>query len=485
MRAALVVLAVALVAVPVADGYKNPTAGKAVVLQVPSMHRAKVRRNVLYSRSPRLPMDVYRPRNARGRLPAVLLGGPPGFGRTSGQKVGWAQLIAASGLSAVAFDIRSDDQLQAPRDPAQDVQSAIAYVRSHATRLGIDPSRLCTLGFSIGTAPWHLWATMRDPKPWLRCNVVYYGPLDFQSPAFPISASLAEEFSALTYLRRSPGSIPPMLIVKAGRDANVGINESIDRFQAAATELHADVRVVTDSQAAHGFDLGPRTARARSIMRETLRFLKARLARPLPVTEACATKAEKASALRFFAADDTPLLGVVVGSGPRGVVLAHGQDGDFCEWLPYARELAAGGYRVLAYDSRSGIRVDLDMAAAIETLRRTGSEHVISMGSSAGAAAAVNGSVLLSTPPAAVVSLSAPASYGPVKGLQAVARLRAPIFFGASEDDEPFASDARAMYAASASPDKRLVMLPGGLHGSGMLQDAGFRAQVAQFLAAH
>src|SRR5512132_2066673 len=139
VRAALAILAVALVAVPAADGYRNPTAGKAVVLQIQGMHRAKVKRNVVYQRSPRLRMDVYRPRNARGRLPAVLLGGPPGQGRTSGQKAGWAQLLAASGLSAVAFDIRSDRRLQSPRNPAQDVQSAIAYVRSHSKRLGIDP----------------------------------------------------------------------------------------------------------------------------------------------------------------------------------------------------------------------------------------------------------------------------------------------------------------------------------------------------------
>ena len=283
MRAALAILAVALVAVPAADGYRNPTAGKALVLQISGMHRAKVKRNVVYQRSPKLRMDIYRPRRSRGRLPAVLLGGPPGSGRTSGQKVGWAQLIAASGLSAVAFDIRSDGRLRSPRNPALDVQSAIAYVRSHSKRLGIDPNRLCTLGFS---APWHLWATMRDPRSWLRCNVVYYEPLDFQSPA------LGDEFSALTYLRRSPGSIPPMLVLKAGRDANAGINESIDRFQAAATELHADVRVVTDQEAAHGFDIGSRTARARAIVKQTLRFLKARLAPPLPVTESCATKAE-------------------------------------------------------------------------------------------------------------------------------------------------------------------------------------------------
>ena len=486
MRAALAILAVAFVAVPAADGYRNPSAGKAVVLQVAGMHRAKVRRNIVYQRSPRLRMDVYRPRNARGRLPAVLLAGSLGVGKSGGQTVGWAQLIAASGLSAVAFDIRSHSGLKSPRKPAQDVRGAIAYVRGHSKRLGIDSSRLCTLGFSIGTAPWQLWATMRDPKPWLRCNVVYYGPLDFQSPSLPIDRGLADEFSALTYLRRSPGSIPPMLIVKAGRDANEGINESIDRFAAAASELHADVRVVTYPEAAHGFDLGPKTARTRSIMRETLRFLKVRLASPVPVTESCATKVEKASALRFFAEDDTPLVGVVVGSGPRGIVLAHGQNGDFCEWLPYARGLAAAGYRVLAYDARgSGLRVDLDMAAAIEALRRTGSEHVIAMGSSMGAIAALIGSASLPSAPAAVVSLSAPAGFGPLHALQAVQRLQAPTFFAASETDEPFATDARNLYAASAAADKRLEILPGGAHGSAMLQDAGFRNRVEAFIAAH
>jgi hypothetical protein len=45
--------------------------------------------------------------------------------------------------------------------------------------------------------------------------------------------------------------------------------------------------VITYPGAGHGFDLGPRTRRARAIVRETLRFLRARLARPLAVEETC------------------------------------------------------------------------------------------------------------------------------------------------------------------------------------------------------
>ena len=428
VRVALAVLIAALVAVPAAGGYRNPTPGKAVVLQKPGMHRAKKLR-----RERRLPalaaprMDVYRPRNARGRLPAVLLGGPPGSGRTSGQKVGWAQLIAASGLSAVAFDIRSDGRLQSPRNPALDVQSAIAYVRSHSKRLGIDPSRLCTLGFS---APWHLWATMRDPRPWLRCNVVYYEPLDFQS------AALGDEFSALTYLRRSPGSIPPMLVLKAGRDATAGINESIDRFEGAASELHADVRVATDPEGAHGFDVGPRTgARRRSFARRC-----ATCRRDWPRRCGSSSRARPPRSVPRRCGFSPP-------TTRRSRVSSSGAARAGSCWPTGRAATSASGFRMRGTLPRAatgcscttrarGSGVDLDRAAAVEALRRTGSEHVIAMGSSMGAIASLIGSASLPSAPAAVVSLSAPASFGPLNALQAVPRLQAPTFFGASEQDD-------------------------------------------------
>lgn len=262
--------------------YSNPTAGSALVLQIPGMHEAEVRRDIRYGEGPaeRL-MDVYYPRASERSdpLPAVLLGGPPEFGagKDSGQKVGWAQLIAASGMVAIAFDIRSDNILATPQDPSRDVAAAIAYVRDHSADLGIDGDRLCTLGFSFGTAPWHLWATMREPAPHIRCNAVYYGPLDFYSEPL-MDAELAKEYSALTYLRRYGADIPPMLIAKAGREENPGINESIDRFVEEAERIGADIRLLTHPEGPHGFDLETDDDQSREIIKATLQFFQDRLA---------------------------------------------------------------------------------------------------------------------------------------------------------------------------------------------------------------
>jgi hypothetical protein len=219
-------------------------------------------------------------------------------------------------------------------------------------------------------------------------------------------------------------------------------------------------------------------------MKETLRFLTARLARPLPV-ETCATRAERRSALRFFTSEDLPIVGAVVGRGPRAVALAHASDEDLCSWLPYARQLAASGYRVLAFNSAPGVRTDLEIAAAVEALRRTGSPHVIAGGASVGATGAVIGSALLPSQPAAVVSLSAPASYGPLRALRAVRRLHAPVLFAASAEDQPYANDAREMFGVTPSSDRRLEILPGTAHGERMLEDPAFRARVTAFIAAH
>ena len=89
-----------------------------------------------------------------------------------------------------------------------------------------------------------------------------------------------------------------------------------------------------------------------------------------------------------------------------------------------------------------------------------------------------------------VVSISSPARF---RGLDAAAtapRLRVPVLYLAAEDDDnagyDFSRDAETMHAATASADKQLELLPGPLHGVGLLAGSGAaKALVEGFLAAH
>ena len=63
--------------------------------------------------------------------------------------------------------------------------------------------------------------------------------------------------------------------------------------------------------------------------------------------KACLQDAERDRAVSFTTGAGATLVGVVLGSGRRGLVLGHQSGRDLCEWLPLARELAGRGYQVL------------------------------------------------------------------------------------------------------------------------------------------
>src|SRR5205809_1289270 len=60
----------------------------------------------------------------------------------------------------------------------------------------------------------------------------------------------------------------------------------------------------------------------------------------------------RTTVIHFRAADGVRLRGALLGKGHVGVALAHEYNGDLCNWAPYARYLAARGFRVLFFDMR-------------------------------------------------------------------------------------------------------------------------------------
>jgi len=77
-----------------------------------------------------------------------------------------------------------------------------------------------------------------------------------------------------------------------------------------------------------------------------------------PVDASCGASTAGGQTVRFGLAGATNLIGVVLGTGKTGVVLAHQSRGNRCQWADYAHELAQAGYRSLIFDFAGSGPVD-------------------------------------------------------------------------------------------------------------------------------
>jgi len=192
----------------------------------------------------------------------------------------------------------------------------------------------------------------------------------------------------------------------------------------------------------------------------------------------------------FRASDGPRLRGAVLGRGTTGVVFAHQVGGDRCQWLPFARELAAKGYRAIVFDMRgygastgsANVRPDLDVVAAAAELRRRGARRIVLAGASMGGTGVVAAASVVRPAIAGVVELSAPTGFGGVNALVAARKLTAPALFVVGRDDGDFAAATRALYRAAPSRDKQLVVVPTSWHGVDLVALPAPKKQVLNFI---
>jgi pimeloyl-ACP methyl ester carboxylesterase len=144
--------------------------------------------------------------------------------------------------------------------------------------------------------------------------------------------------------------------------------------------------------------------------RLTLLIERAELAM-LVIAAACArtepghapNRTQEPKAVQFTAQDGGVIHGDLYGSGPRGVVLAHGGRFNKGSWTSQARALAQAGFSVLAFDFRGygeskgpghqdifTAPLHLDVLAAVQYLRETGATTVSAVGGSLGGGAAAS-----------------------------------------------------------------------------------------------
>ncbi len=262
---------------------------KTVVHRIEGMDSVLVRRDVPFRGADggALAMDVYRPAGTEPGepLPAVLLVAgyrEEGFRsrigcdfRDMGSVTSWARLLAASGLAAIAGG---------NRDPGADALAMLGHVRENAAPLGIDGTRLGVWAAS-GNVPVALRLLMERSNAPVRCATLWYGyTLDSGDATHVADASRQFGF-ANACAGRSLDEIPgktALFLARAGRDASPGLNESLDRFAAAALARNLSLTIVNHATGAHAFDLFEDGEPSRQVVRQALDFLRFRLGRDLP-----------------------------------------------------------------------------------------------------------------------------------------------------------------------------------------------------------
>nr|WSX78064.1 alpha/beta hydrolase [Streptomyces sp. NBC_00899] len=183
----------------------------------------------------------------------------------------------------------------------------------------------------------------------------------------------------------------------------------------------------------------------------------------------------------FPSSENQDVEAYAAGKGGTALILAHQADGDVCQWVPDADELAADGYQVIAVDS-AGSEV-AEITAAVTYARARGAHKVLLIGASKGGTAVLASAGSITPPVDAVVSLSAPADYSGMDAAGTVPNLAMPVFYMAAEGDTDFAASTRDLSKATTkAAENRLSIVDGPNHGVSMLDDAANFAKVKAFV---
>lgn len=258
-------------------------ATRRVCLHLDGMEAVPVRRDLPYGPADRgVRFNVHYPPDGTddGRRPAVIVvtgyadRTNPAPAALAYKDIGWAvsmcQLIAVSGMAAVAYTAR---------EPVADLRVLFDHLHEHATLLRIDPSRIGVIAVS-GNVPTALTTVMQDFTRAPACAVFGYGCLlDLDGATDVADAARQFDFANPGAGRTVADLRPdvPLLITRAGRDQLPAMNASIDRFIREALAANLPVTLVNHPDGPHAFDLFDDSRTSRDIVRQVLRFLRQHL----------------------------------------------------------------------------------------------------------------------------------------------------------------------------------------------------------------
>jgi acetyl esterase/lipase len=269
-----------------------------------------------------LKLDLYLPRHGARPAPLVLFihggGFSAGHSRHSGAFADWPAVlasIAARGYVVGSVNYRLSGEAPFPA-AEQDVKAAIRWIRSNATRYGVDPNRAVVFGGSAGgqlagltavscgvaafepTAPQQGGAPTVSPavSDCVQGAVTWYGVFDMTRLPAPAGLTALGQFvcgaatcpeatvraaSPITYVSHSS---PPMLLIHGSADRTVPTDQSVEMHR-ALTAAGVQAKLVIIPGVDHSF-IGPTPAVTRKAsleaLAETLAFIDGVLKKAQP-----------------------------------------------------------------------------------------------------------------------------------------------------------------------------------------------------------
>jgi acetyl esterase/lipase len=257
---------------------------KPVIMKAAGMEQVRVDRDLSYKSTDgqRLKADVYHAAKRSGKAPIVILihgGVGPEFPirpKDWGFYKSYGRWLAASGFTAVTFNHSAGfPKVEIPH-AAQDLKDVIQFARSHSGEWKADGERICLMTFS-GGGPL-LSVAMGMHAEYIRCQIGMYPILDIQNTKVfegQLNPEEMVDYSPVEQVVRNPGL--PLLIARAGKDQIPQLLTGLDRFVGIALKSDADVTVLNNPGAPHGFENKSETAQTSMVMRLVVEFLNEHL----------------------------------------------------------------------------------------------------------------------------------------------------------------------------------------------------------------
>ncbi len=191
-----------------------------------------------------LQMDVYRPKTAKGPLPALIFfNTASGAQRSNPFYKAWAEIAASRDLVAILPDLRGESF-------EKDFDALIAYLATDAASLGVDRERVALYAGS-GNVSRALPIVQNPKQTVVKAAVMYYG-----------SAQVTE-------FRRDL----PLLLVRAGLD-RPPVNRSLTDLATLAVNQNAPVTLLNYAGGHHAFEIVDDEDLTRDVMDRTVDFVK-------------------------------------------------------------------------------------------------------------------------------------------------------------------------------------------------------------------